>query len=244
MPIIFGLMACGADSQTSKKEKAQNNEGEQLDQNEEVNIEVINETFAAWTSSKNSTGAVWVNYSSEIKNLGNEPAKIENVKIDFLDSEENILQTVPLIASIPDIIMPNQTSYIIESVPLEAMKDPAELADVRSNIETSVSDKKPIMLETDNVELVELDQGYAEINMPYTVTGTITNPHSEKADNILISAGLYNDKDELVGVLKRDFDKDLNPGASEEFELNYPELPADISGKATKVRVKAYKSTT
>lgn len=234
---IFALVACGVKSQTLKTDRSKNSKEEVNEKKEKTNIKIINETFTSW---KNSSGSVWVNYSSEIKNSGNAPAKIDGISVDILDSEENILQKVPMIPSIPNIIMPNQTAYITESITLDTIKDPDKLKSTNINIESSKTAEEPVMMKTDNVKLVKR---YADINVPYLVTGTVTNPHSEKADDILISVALYDDKGELLGVLRRSLDISINPNGSKEFELDYPELPGNISGKVTKVNVIAYNST-
>lgn len=235
---ILALTACSSESQTTKTDESQHSKKEVNEEKEKTKVEISNETFAAW---KSITGAVWVNYSAEIKNTGNVSARIDDIVVDFLDGDEKILQTAPMISPIPDIIPSNETAYITESITLETVKDPAELTNTHINIESSKTDDEPMMLETDNIELSK--GKHSDIQMPYLVTGTVTNPHSEKADNILISAALYNDKDELLGVLKRTLDISLDPNGSEKFELNYPELPDEISGKVSKVKVKAYNSS-
>lgn len=234
---IFALVACGVKSQTSQTNRPKNSKEEVNEKKEKTNIKIINETFTPW---KNSSGSVWVNYSSEIKNSGNAPAKIDDISVDLLDSKEIVLQKVPMIPSIPNIIMPNQTAYITESITLDKVKDPDKIKATNINIESSKTTDEPMMLKTDNVKLVK---GFADSNVPYSVTGTVTNPHSEKADDILISAALYDDKGELLGVLRKSLDSSINPNGSKEFELFYPELPGKINGKVTKVNVIAYNST-
>ncbi len=201
---------------------------------QEASLEVTEETFAAW---EDSIDSVWAHYSAVIKNTGNAPAALGDLQINFNGKDGSILGTAQMITATPDVIMPGETAYVSESTIMEGASSPDEFQSADINLDFSKTSEEPMMLETSNVKLKE---GNAEYGTPYIVTGTVSNPTNQKADDIRISAALYDESGKFLGVLDGGIEVSLNPDGKAGFQLNYPELPAEVAGKAAKAEVKAY----
>ncbi|TLS36461.1 FxLYD domain-containing protein [Pseudalkalibacillus caeni] len=243
------LSACGAENSTMSSSNQSNNENEsqevkndtsakEEDTNEqkeaEANIEVTSETFGSW---EDSIGSIYASYSAEVTNTGDKPAEIGDIQVNLEGDDGSIIGTIPMVMATPDIIMPGETAYLGETTLLEGASSADEIKTANSNIDFSSTDEEPMMLETDKVKLKE---GDVEYGTPYIVTGTVINPNEEKADDIRIAAGLYDENGKFLGALNGSIQVSLNPDGKAGFELSYPELPKDIAGKATEVKVKAY----
>ncbi len=237
------LTACGAeDSTMSSKEEnngqaSQENkeqEPEQKEEKAEAVIEVKTETFGAW---KDSIDNVYSNYSAEITNTGDKPASIGSIQINFEGKDGTILGTAPMALSVPGIVMPGETAYIGETTGLDTAKSADEVTGASANIDFSSTGEKPMMLTTENVKLSEGKNDYSNA---YTVTGTVINPNEKKADDIRLAAGLYDADGKFLGTLNGSIQVSLNKDGKAGFELSYPQIPADIKGKAKEVKVKAF----
>lgn len=235
------LTACGAeDSTMSSKEESngqasqENKEKEQKEEKAEAVIEVKAETFGAW---KDSIDNVYANYSAEITNTGDSPASIGNIQVNFEGKDGTILGTASMALPVPDVVMPGETAYIGETTGIDTVTSADEITGVSANIDFSSTDEEPMMLTTENVKLTEGKDNYSNA---YTVTGTVINPNEKKADDIRLAAGLYDANGKFLGTLNGSIQVSLNKDGKAGFELNYPELPTEIKGKATEVKVKAF----
>ncbi|WP_070119575.1 FxLYD domain-containing protein [Bacillus marinisedimentorum] len=204
------------------------------EEGKEASIEVIEETYAAW---EDSIDTVWAHYSAVIKNTGNAPAALGALQINFNGTDGSILGTAQMFSATPDVIMPGETAYISESTIMEGASSPDEFKSADINLDFSKTAEEPMMLETDSIKLKEGDPEYGT---PYIVTGMVSNPTDQKADDIRISAALFDEAGNFLGVLDGGIEVSLNPGGKAGFQLNYPELPAEIAGKAAEAKVKAY----
>ncbi|MGE7601862.1 hypothetical protein ACQKL5_05065 [Peribacillus sp. NPDC097675] len=234
--VVLLLTACSGEEQTVSTENgsATNTKAEQKDK-KEAKVEIIQETFGAW---KDSIDSVWVNYSAEVKNTGNAPASLRDIQINFEGEDGSVLGTASMITATPEVIMPGETAYIGESTILESVKDPKLLNKAYSNIDFDTTDEEPVYLKTENVKVNALRGDFSD--NPYSVTGNAINDGDEKADDIRLASGLYDEEGNLLGVLNGSLDIGLNAGGKTGFELNYPELPATVKGKAKEVKTIAY----
>ncbi|TGB03493.1 FxLYD domain-containing protein [Halobacillus salinus] len=239
------LTACAEESTMSSSEaegKTTEENTEQTEQQEqqekaEAAIEIKTEKFGAW---KDSIDNVYGSYSAVITNTGDKPAMIGDIQINFEAEDGSILGTMPMVLAVPDIVMPGETAYIGENTGLESVKDAGEVAGVSTNIDFSSTDEEPIMLKTENVKL---NEGKDEYSNAYSVTGTVINPNEEMADDIRLAAGLYDADGNFLATLTGSIMVSLNKDGKAGFELNYPELPKEVRGKAAEVKVKAYNWT-
>lgn len=230
---ILLLAACGDKPQTTDSGNVPSSSHDEVNEEQgELAVTIVDETFASWQRGD----TVWVSYSAELKNDNNVPVFIDRMRVEFLDEEGEVFQGVGL-DPIPTIIMPNETAYVVDSVPTDNITDPAIVKGTTVEIDVFETDEERLMLETNNAQFELL---YENENMPYKVTGIMTNPHDKTIENVQVTAGLYNDKGELVAVLKKMMETNLGTNNSEEFYTFYPELSDDIYGKVTEVKTKAY----
>ncbi|MET1014569.1 MAG: hypothetical protein ABWX61_08685 [Paenisporosarcina sp.] len=233
------LVACGSEeSTTSTKVEGQETKSN-TEQTEEVkaeaNIEVAQETYGAWTDSIDS---VWVHYSAEIVNKGEESASIGDIQVNFEGTDGSVLGTDTMLSATPGIIQPGETAYITTSTTLDGYAE-TDFAKASLNVDFDSVSEKAQVLKADAVKIVDLSADEYAYS-PYMVTGTIINDSGEKADDIRIASGLYDAEGKLLGVLDGSLDVSLNTDGKAGFELSYPELPKGIAGKATEVKVKVY----
>lgn len=239
------LSACGAEdatmssAETGEKENveqasAQGAKEEKKEENAEAVVEVKSETFGAY---KDSIDNVYAYYGAEITNTGDKPARIGDIQINFESEDGSIVGTAPMVLSVPDIVMPGETAYIGEETGIDAVADAEEITNANVNIDFSSTEKEPMMLETENVKFTEGKDDYSNA---YTVTGTVINPNENKADDVRLSAAFYDAEGNFLGVLNGSIMVSLNKDGKAGFELNYPELPKEVKGKAAEVKVKAY----
>jgi hypothetical protein len=233
------LVACGAEeSTTSTKESGNSSKPkteEKADAKAEANVEVLSETYGAWTD---SIGSVWVHYSAEIKNNGKASAEMGDIQINFEGADGSVLGTETMLTPTPDIVPAGETAYITASTILDGHAA-EDLKKASINMDFSSVSEKPQTLTAEATKLVDLS-GEDFSNGPYKVTGTIVNTSGEKADDIRVAAGLYDASGKFLGALEGSLDVSLNADGKAGFELEFPELPKEIAGKAKEVKVKTY----
>ncbi|WP_252502068.1 FxLYD domain-containing protein [Sporosarcina sp. Marseille-Q4943] len=232
--LLLLLAACGAESKTTDAGNAPSSSHDK--EEEELTVTVVNEVFASWKRKE----AVMVSYSAELKNENDVPVIIDRMLVEFLDEEKTVLDHGGvLLNSIPTIIMPNETAYVVDSLEIrdEGFTDPDKVKSINVEIEVNETDEELLKLEIDDVQFELL---YEDDSLPYEVTGIITNPHAKKIDLAEVAVGLYNDKDELLAVLRTMIETNLGENDSVEFGTFYPRLSDDIYGKVTKVKAIAY----
>ncbi|MCA0970834.1 FxLYD domain-containing protein [Halobacillus litoralis] len=245
IPVIIGLSvltACAEESTMSSSSNGAEGEQqteEQVEEQEaaEAVVEIQSDAFGAW---KDSIDNVYASYSAVITNTGDKPAMIGDIQVNFEGSDGTILGTMPMVLAVPDIVMPGETAYIGENTVLESVSDPEAVTGASANVDFSPTNEQPMMLETEGVKLTEGKDEYSNV---YTVTGTVINPNEEMADDIRLAAGLYDAQGNFLGTLNGSIMVSLNQDGKAGFELNYPELPKEVRGKASEVKVKAYKRT-
>ncbi|MFC7063406.1 FxLYD domain-containing protein [Halobacillus seohaensis] len=235
------LAACGSEDATmssddnngtEQQEDQKGQEEEEVEEEQaEAAVEVQSETFGA---RKDSIDNVYGSYSAVITNTGDKPAMIGDVQVNFEGEGDTIIGTAAMVSAVPDVIMPGEVAYLGVSKGLESATSADEVTDVSVNIDFDSTNEEPMMLETTSVEVKEGS------HYPYVVTGTVMNPNKEKADDIRLAAGLYDENGEFLGTLNGSIQVSLNQDGKAGFELNYPELPEDVAGKASEVKVKAY----
>ena len=233
------LVACGSEESTTSTKVEGNEANTNTKQSEEVkeeaNIEVAQETYGVWTDSIDS---VWVHYSAEIVNNGKKAASIGDIQVNFEGADGSVLGTDTMLSATPGIIQPGETAYITTSTTLDGYAE-TDFAKASLNVDFDSVSEKAQLLTANAVKLVDLSADEFAYS-PYKVTGTIMNDSGEKADDIRIASGLYDAEGKLQGVLEGSLDISINPDGKAGFELNYPELPKEIAGKVTEVKVKVY----
>lgn len=236
------LAACGAEESTTSTKVDDNETQTNTEQTEEVkaeaSIEVFQETYGVWTDSIDS---VWVHYSAEVKNNGEEAASIGDIQVNFEGADGSVLGTDTMLSATPGIIQPGETAYITTSTTLDGYAE-TDFAKASLNLDFDSVSEEAQLLKADATKLVDLSADEYAYS-PYKVTGTIINDSEEKSDDIRIASGLYDAEGKLLGVLEGSLQVSLNPEGKAGFELTCPELPKDIGGKATEVKVKAYNWT-
>jgi hypothetical protein len=233
------LAACGAEESTTSTKVEVNETEANTEQTEEVKaeamIEVAQETYGVWTDSIDS---VWVHYSAEIVNNGEEAASLGDIQVNFEGTDGSVLGTDTMLSATPGIIQPGETAYITTSTTLDGYAE-TDFAKASLNIDFDSVSEEAQLLKADAVKVVDLSADEYAYS-PYMVTGTIINDSGEKADDIRIAAGLYDADGKLLGVLDGSLDVSLNADGKAGFELSYPELPKGTAGKATEAKVKVY----
>ena len=235
------LSACGAEESTmstgdegSSDQPSQTEEESQEEEKAEAKVEIQSETFGTW---EDSIGNIYAGYSAVITNTGEQPASVGDIQVNFEGEDESILGTISMVLAVPDVIPPGETAFIGENTILDTISSPDEVTGANANIDFSSTDEEVLLLTTDNIKL---NEGADEYSNVYKVTGTVINENEEKADDIRLAAGLYDADGNFLGTLNGSIEVSLNQDGKAGFELNYPELPKDIKGKATDVKVKAY----
>lgn len=237
------LTACSEQSTMSSNEAEGEQTQEKTDQKEqpeekaEAAIEIQTENFGAW---KDSIDNVYASYSAVITNTGDKPASVGDIQVNFEAQDGSIVGTMPMVMAAPDIVMPGETAYIGENTIIESVSDASEVAGASANIDFNSTNEEPIMLKTENVKL---NEGKDEYSNAYSVTGTVINPNDEMADDIRLAAALYDADGNFLATLTGSIMVSLNKDGKAGFELNYPELPKEVRGKAAEVKVKAYNWT-
>ncbi|QHT48491.1 hypothetical protein M662_19040 [Bacillus sp. SB49] len=236
--VIIGgslLTACAAEESTmSSGDEPKQAEAEEKADQTEAQLEVKSETFDAW---EDSIGSIYASYSAEITNTGDAPASVGDIQVNFEGEDGSILGTMQMVLPVPEIVQPGETAYIGENTILDTVTSAEEIANATMNMDFSQTEEDPALLTTENIKLTEGKDEYSSV---YTVTGTVLNETTEKADDIRLAAGLYDAEGNFLGTLNGSIEVSLNPDGKAGFELNYPELPANIKGKATEAKVKAY----
>jgi hypothetical protein len=239
--LSVGLLAgCGAEeSTTSTKDsgssKSKTEQTKEADAKSEAKIEVQSETYGAWTD---SIGSVWVHYSAEIKNSGKASAEMGDIQINFEGADGSVLGTESMLTPTPDVVPAGETAYITATALIEGHKA-EEFKKASLNMDFSSVSEKPQVLTAEAVKLTDLS-GDEFANSPYKVTGTVVNTSGKKADDIRVAAGLYDASGKFIGALDGSLDVSLNADGKAGFELEFPELPKEIAGKAKEVKVKTY----
>lgn len=241
MSSLMILGACSSEEQTTTSEQKENVAEANNSQEEKkaADVKITQETYTSW---KNSIDTVWVNYSAEVTNKGTAPAEIGSIQINYEDAEGNVLGTSSMVSSVPDVLNPGETAYFTESTILETVTDPSLLTKAYANLDFNTTENKPYYLTTSNVKLTESTNEW-DTGSPYIVTGSIVNEGDQKADDIRVAAGLYDENDKLIGVLSGSVDVTLTPKGKAAFELNYPEIGPSVKGKAKTVKVVAFNWT-
>ncbi|MFS1511045.1 FxLYD domain-containing protein [Chengkuizengella sp. SCS-71B] len=200
---------------------------------EAVNLEITQSTGEAW---EDSIGTIWVNSAAVFENKGNVPVKINEAQMNFKDQEGGILGTAQMIYATPEVVLPGETAYIVESTILEGIESAEAFKETSFNFGFDETDESPNLLEVSGVKGIIGDE-YTR----YLVTGLVKNTTEEKQENIEIAAGLFAEDGSLIGVLVGTIDVGVNPGGEAGFELSYPELPAGIDFETVStIDVKAY----
>ena len=235
------LSACGAEESTmssgeedSSDQPNQTEEEPEQEEKAEASLEIQSEKFGTW---EDSIGSIYASYSAVITNTGDQPASVGDIQVNFEAEDGSIVGTMPMVLAVPDIIPPGETAFIGESTILDTISSPDEVAGASTNIDFSSTEEEATLLTTENVKLIEGADEYANA---YKVTGTVLNENDEKADDIRLAAGLYDAEGNFLGTLNGSIQVSLNPDGKAGFELNYPDLPEEVKGKATEVKVKAY----
>ncbi|MDX1771993.1 MAG: FxLYD domain-containing protein, partial [Planococcaceae bacterium] len=168
-------------------------------------------------------------------------ASIGDIQVNFEGADGSVLGTDTMLSATPGIIQPGETAYITTSTTLDGYAE-TDFAKASLNLDFDTVSEEAQLLKADATKLVDLSADEYAYS-PYKVTGTIINDSEEKSDDIRIASGLYDAEGKLLGVLEGSLQVSLNPEGKAGFELTYPELPKDIGGKATEVKVKAYNWT-
>ncbi|WP_102273680.1 FxLYD domain-containing protein [Cytobacillus massiliigabonensis] len=206
--------------------------GKKEESKEEPKLEVVDSTASSW---KNSIDTVWVHSAAVYKNTGNTPVDIGETQITYKGQDDSVLGTSTMIYSVPEVVQPGETAFIVDSTTLDGQADPAIFKESSYNYGFDETDKSSNLLETSGVKGIAGDSF-----SPYKVTGLVKNITDAKQDDIRIAAGLFDANGKLLGVLKGSVDVGLNAGGESGFELSYPDIPASIVPNIASVEVKAF----
>ncbi|NDI35190.1 FxLYD domain-containing protein [Chengkuizengella sediminis] len=205
---------------------------EQEEEKESVNLEIIQQSEAAWVD---SIGTVWVHSAAIFENTGDKPVKIGEAQMNFKDQEGGILGTATWLYAVPDVVLPGQKAFISESTFLDGISDASLFKETSYNFDYEKTIEDPNLMEVSGVKGFQGDE-YA----PYNVTGLVKNSTDKKHENINIAAALYAEDGTLLGILEGIVDVGLNPGSEAGFELSYPEIPEEYGSQVVSVEVLAY----
>jgi len=234
--LLLLLAACGAKSQTTDSGNTSGNSQDKVNkEKEELTVTIVDEAFESWERND----AFMISYSAELKNENDVPVDIQRMYVEFLNEEGEVFEGLSF-DPIPNILMPNETAYVVDSYEIrdDEFTDPATLKGVAVEMEIAETDDERVMLETDDVQF---ELFHEADSLPYKVTGVLKNPHDKVVKKVEYAAGLYNDQGELLAVLRRSAETNLGKGDSTEFETFYPYLTNEIYGKVTNVKTIAYK---
>ena len=138
-----------------------------------------------------------------------------------------------MIYSIPRIVNPGETAFIVESTILDGVSTETEFKETTFNYNFEETTEEPNLMEVSSVKGIDGEYGYK-------VTGLVKNPTEEQQDDIRLAAALLDKDGNLLGTLEGSVDVGLAPGNEAGFELSYPDLPEDVGSKVATIEVKSY----
>lgn len=202
---------------------------EEVKEEAKASAEITKHTGAAWTDSIETT---WVHSAAVFENTGDVPVKIGETQMNYKGTDGSMLGTSTMIYSVPDILLPGETAFIVESTILDGVTA-EEYAETTYNFNFDQTEESPNVLEVSGTKGIQGEYGYK-------VTGVVKNITEEQQDDVRLAAALFDENGDLLGVLKGSVDVGIAPGSEAGFDLSYPELPPEVKSKISTFEVKSY----
>lgn len=193
-------------------------------------LEIDQQVSGAWI---NSIDKVWVHSAAVLKNTGDAAIEINETQMNYKAQDGSILGTSTGIYSIPRVVNPGETAFIVKSTSLDGVLSDKDFKETTFNYNFEKTTDKPNLMEVSAVKGIDGDYSYK-------VTGLVKNPTDELQDDIRIAAALLDKNGNLLGMLKGSVGVDLAPGNEAGFELSSRDLPKDIIPKVAKIEVKSF----
>ena len=160
-------------------------------QETKANAEITKHMGSAWT---NSIGTTWVHSAAIFENTGDTPVEIGETQMNYKGADGSMLGTSSMIYSVPDIILPGETAFIVEATVLDGVAAD-EYAETTFNFDNfDQTEEEPNILEVSGTKGIPTDDGYK-------VTGVVKNITEEQQDDIRLAAALFDENENLLGVL-------------------------------------------
>lgn len=211
---------------TSEKEDAKPAETKKEAQS---SAEIVKHTGTAWTD---SIETVWVHSAAIFENTGDSPVKIGETQMNYKGTDGSMLGTSTMIYSVPDILLPGETAFIVESAMLDGVTAD-EYAETTYNFNFDKTEEDSNALEVSGTKGITGEYGYK-------ITGVVKNITEKQQDDVRLAAALFDESGNLLGVLKGTVDVGIAPGSEAGFELSYPDLPPEVMSKISTFEVKSY----
>jgi len=224
------LVACGDEKVTVSSESEANTSKEEAKEEKVAKVEIEQQVSGAW---KDSIDSVWVHSAAILKNTGETAVEIGETQMNFKGQDDSVLGTSSMIYSVPSVVKPGETAFIVESTILDGVSTETEFKETTYNYNFEETTEEPNLMEVSSVKGIDGEYGYK-------VTGLVKNPTEEQQDDIRLAAALLDKDGKLLGVLEGSVDVGLAPGNEAGFELSYPDLPEGVGSKVATIEVKSY----
>lgn len=242
LSVVLVLSACGDDETLGPVAKNEddtdktNTEIVDKDNDEDAEIDssllVASEKVYLWKDE--STDIEWMSYYAMIMNDGDVTIDVRNASVTYYDDEDDSVIAVSTqgIDIHPYILDPGEVAYV-------NVYEPAKDIDLNTKVSTELgidpipSDEKIHWLNVESVNGKITGTGLK-------ITGKMTNDGPKKTSEINVVSGVYDENDELLGILTGGSEVRLDPNKSSGFELFNPPFPNDIAELATQYEAAAY----
>lgn len=232
------LVAC---SNQNDKIKINNEPIIKNEQNKELKI--VNEKTFVYKQSDEPV-IISSTYGAEIKNEGKKPIDVNNVIINFNGHDDQPISHFEFIESVPNIINPGETGFILQQTILSGIIAENGLKEVKTELYGEETKEKQVLLDVIDVSVEESNNQVT----PYIVKGKVINNSGSDIGGAKIYAGLYDDKGTFYGIMTGTASPVVEPmkpnvalkdNGEITFELTFPTLSNGIKGKVTTAKVYA-----
>ena len=129
----------------------------------------------------------------EIKNKGNRAVELRHVVFTVYDVNSKVLEAIPALLTAPRIIRPGEVAYASAESFREGL-EPTQVGELKVNFDYDLTSEEPQLLSVKNLSGGE---GY----FGYEVNGEVVNTSGESAGMIYVAVPLYDEGNNLLGVL-------------------------------------------
>jgi hypothetical protein len=144
----------------------------------------------AWLSVRDMTS---IHAAVEIKNTGTHTARLRDIAFTVYDVNGKVLDAIPAWWTVPRVIRPGEVVYAVAERLHEDL-EPATVGELKVNFDYDLTSEEPQLLAVENLS-------GGEGQMGYEVTGEVVNTSGESAGEIRVAVALYDEGNNLLGVL-------------------------------------------
>lgn len=197
----------------------------------DVELTVGAEKVYLWE--EESTGIKWLSYYAAIFNESDQTVDASNASVTYYDESGEVMAVSTMGIDIhPYVLEPDEFAYV-------SVHEPAEDFDLSTEVTPEIGIDPMVSNGTVqwlDVEGVKGNNSSTGLN----VTGKMTNSGEEKAEEINVVSGVFDENENFLGVLTGGSDVGIQPGSSSGFELFYPPFPDEEAESASVYEAGAY----